>query len=86
MDLPEVLLVFLKRSKIEENVSRKDYSTVIHSGNISISVMQDSEVLFPIPVELQAVINQSSPFGRGHYWTNVRYKGSEAGFSVMFRL
>ena len=78
-DLPEILFIHLKRFKREGNITRKDYSPVIHGENISISVIQDSEVLVPtqVPFRLRAVINHSGPFGRGHYWTNVRYNGSE---------
>ena len=78
-DLPEILFIHLKRFKREGNITRKDFSPVIHGENISISVIQDSEVLVPtqVPFRLRAVINHSGPFGRGHYWTNVRYNGSE---------
>ena len=39
----------------------------------------DSEVLVQIqfPLRLRAVINHSRLFGRGHYWTNIRYNDSE---------
>ena len=78
-DLPEILIVHLKRFKREENITRNDYLPVIHGDNISILVMQDSEVLAPIqvPFRLGAVINHRGPFDRGHDWTNVRCNGSE---------
>lgn len=46
-DLPEPLFIHLKRFKREGNITRKDYSPFIHGENISISVIQDSEVLVP---------------------------------------
>ena len=47
--------------------------------NITINVIQDSEILVPnqVTFKLRAVINHSGSFGKGHYWSNVRYSGSE---------
>ena len=58
---------------------RKDYQPVNHDDNISISVILDSEAVVPIqvPFSLQVVINHRCLFGKGYYWTNVSYNGSE---------
>ena len=78
-ELPEILIVHLKRYRREENTTRKDFRQVKHGDNITIDVIQDSEILVPnqVTFKLRAVINHSGPFGKGHYWTNVRYSGSE---------
>ena len=46
-ELPEILIVHLKRYRKEENTTRKDFRQVKHGDNITIDVIEDSEILVP---------------------------------------
>ena len=57
-ELPEILIVHLKRFKMEESTQSNDFQQVKHGDNITIAVIQDSEVLVPnqVTFKLSAVI------------------------------